>query len=84
MIYLKHVERQAQQQRKEENVTKYSAPAFMTPLKDVSVTEGERSHFEAKVGPVGDPSMIVEWFVNGNQITASKFLTKLSHDHISE
>ena len=72
-------ERQAQQQRKEENVTKYSAPAFMTPLKDVTVTEGERSHFEAKVGPVGDPSMTVEWFVNGNQITASKFLTTVPY-----
>merc|ERR1711962_1160160 len=71
VIYLKHVERQAQQQRKEESVTQYSAPQFLTPLKDVSVMEGQRSHFEAKVGPVGDPSLSVEWFCNGNIITAS-------------
>ena len=72
VIYLKHVERQQQQQRKEETVSKYSAPVFMAPLKDVTVTEGERSHFEAKVGPVGDPSMVVEWYCNGSLIAASK------------
>ena len=53
-------------------MTKYSAPVFSTPLKDVTVNEGERSHFEAKVGPVGDPSMTVEWYCNGNIISASK------------
>ena len=76
MIYLKHVERQAQQQTKEEMTTRYSAPVFSTPLKDVTVNEGERSHFEAKVGPVGDPSMTVEWYCNGNLISASKYSSK--------
>ena len=76
VIYLKHVERQAQQQSKEETTTRYSAPAFSTPLKDVTVNEGERSHFEAKVGPVGDPSMTVEWYCNGNLISASKHSSK--------
>merc|ERR1712054_556156 len=71
VIYLKHVERQAQQQKKEEIVNKYSAPQFMSPLMNVNVNEGERAHFEAKVGPVGDPSMTVEWYCNGNLISAS-------------
>ena len=71
MIYLKHVERQAQQQKKEEIVNKYSAPQFMSPLMNVNVNEGERAHFEAKVGPVGDPSMVVEWYCNGVLIPAS-------------
>ena len=43
----------------------------MTPLKNVTVNEGERSHFEAKVGPAGDPSMTVEWYVNGQLLSAS-------------
>ena len=30
VIYLKHVERQAQQQTKEEMTTKYSSPVFLT------------------------------------------------------
>ena len=33
--------------------------------------QGERSHFEAKVGPAGDPSMVVEWFHNGQLLPAS-------------
>jgi hypothetical protein len=41
-------------------------------LRDVAVAEGERAHFEAKVGPVGDPSMVVEWYFNGTLIAASK------------
>ena len=32
---------------------------------------GERSHFEAKVGPAGDPSIVVEWYHNGQLIPAS-------------
>jgi hypothetical protein len=74
VIYLKHVERQGQQQmRKEEVVHRYPAPQLLTPLRDVVVAEGERAHFEAKVGPVGDPSMVVEWYFNGTLIAASKW-----------
>jgi len=70
-IYLKHVERQQAQQRKEETSVKYPPPQFMTPLMNVNITEGQRAHFEAKVGPVGDPSMVVEWYFNGAMIQAS-------------
>ena len=73
MIYLKHVEKQAQESRREEVVPKYPAPTLMAPLRDVNINEGERAHFEAKVGPVGDPSLKVEWYCNGQAIAASKF-----------
>ena len=56
---------------------RYPAPTVMSGLRDVNVNEGERAHFEAKVGPVGDPSMVVEWYFNGSIITASKFLVLL-------
>ena len=80
VIYLKHVERQQQQQkREEESTTKYPAPSFMTPLRDLTINEGEKAHFEAKVGPVGDPSMVVEWFFNGQLITASKYIFNFSN-----
>ena len=65
------MERQQQQQQREEVTQKYAPPQFMTPLKNVTVNEGERSHFEAKVGPAGDPSMTVEWYVNGQLLSAS-------------
>jgi hypothetical protein len=74
VIYLKHVERSAAQQRREvEESTRYPAPTFMTPLRDLSIVEGEKVHFDAKVAPVGDPTMKVEWFCNGKAIAASKF-----------
>ena len=74
MIYLKHVERSAAQQRREvEESTRYPAPTFMTPLRDLSIVEGEKVHFDAKVAPVGDPTMKVEWFCNGKAIAASEF-----------
>lgn len=53
--------------------TRYAAPTLMTPLRDLTIIEGEKVHFDAKVGPVGDPSMRVEWFCNGKAIAASKF-----------
>ena len=70
-IYLKHVERQSAQQKQEELTQKYAPPQFMSPLNNVTGKEGERSHFEAKVGPAGDPSMTVEWYHNGQLLPAS-------------
>ena len=55
-----------------ENGCVNQGPSNVHGLRDVRVNEGERAHFEAKVGPVGDPSMVVEWYYNGNIITASK------------
>ena len=46
----------------------------MTPLNDLTIMEGEKAHLDAKVGPVGDPSIKVEWYCNGQTITASEFV----------
>lgn len=34
--------------------------------------EGSRVHFEARIEPVGDPTMRVDWFLNGRPLAASK------------
>ena len=75
VIYLKHVERQQQQQAKIEESVKYPAPTFMTPLNNLVVTEGEKVRFDAKIAPAGDPSMKVEWFFNGQAVSASKSIS---------
>ena len=69
------MERSAQQQqRHEEEVSaRYGPPSFMTPLNDLMIMEGEKAHLDAKVAPVGDPSIKVEWFCNGKVITASMY-----------
>lgn len=75
MIYLKHVERSAQQKSKTEELevsSRYGPPTFLTPLNDLMIMEGEKALLDAKVGPVGDPSIKIEWYCNGQPITASK------------
>lgn len=36
-----------------------------------NIEEGEIAHFEAMLTPVGDQSMRVEWFFNGEPVKAS-------------
>ena len=73
VIYLKHVEQQHKaQQAKIEETVKYPAPVFMTPLNNLVVTEGEKVRFDAKIAPAGDPNMKVEWYHNGQLVTASE------------
>ena len=51
----------------------YLPPQFIVPLHDVSQIEGGRVHFEARIEPVGDPTMRVDWFVNGRPLEASEY-----------
>lgn len=49
------------------------APHFVTELKDITkIVEGQSAHFEARLTPVNDPQLTVEWFYNGK---------KLQHGH---
>lgn len=42
------------------------------PIKDLRVAENQAAHFEARVIPVGDPRLKVEWLRNGVPISACK------------
>lgn len=54
------------------------APAFLKPLRDLSaMNEGAYAHLEAQVTPVGDPYMRIEWYKNGQSITASSRITTI-------
>ncbi|KAG0723055.1 Titin [Chionoecetes opilio] len=50
-------------------------PKFIHPLRDIDIVEGTRAHFEAKVIPIGDATMTVEWFHNGKPLAASSRAT---------
>lgn len=69
---MRPVERTKPRMRPGEEDRVYPPPQFIVPLQNVSQTEGGRVHFEARIEPVGDPSMVVEWFLNGRPLTASK------------
>lgn len=51
----------------------YPPPRFIVPLSDITQVENARIHFEARIEPVGDPSMKVDWYHNGRPVPASKF-----------
>uniref|UniRef100_A0A182WJ15 Ig-like domain-containing protein n=1 Tax=Anopheles minimus TaxID=112268 RepID=A0A182WJ15_9DIPT len=71
IIYLRHVERAAPHAPPKEEERTYPPPKFIVPLSDVAQVEGGKVHFEARIEPVSDPSMRVQWFLNGNLIQAS-------------
>lgn len=73
VIYLRHVERARPHQQTLDEDRVYPPPQFIVPLRDISQQEGGKIHFEARIEPVGDPTMKVEWFLNGKMIVASKF-----------
>lgn len=49
-------------------------PRFVRELRDVlNVNEHGFAHFEAQVEPVSDSHMRIDWFKDGQAITASKY-----------
>jgi titin len=56
----------------EEVVTQ--APVFTMPVRDSKVLENQPVHFEARLIPVGDPKLKVEWLRNGILIEACEYI----------
>lgn len=54
----------------EDSVTQ--APVFTQPMRDISMVENQAAHFEARLIPVGDDKLKVEWLRNGIPIQACK------------
>lgn len=73
IIYLRHVERAKPHLRPGEEDRVYPPPQFIQPLRDATQVEGGKIHFEGRIEPVGDPTMYVEWFLNGRPLTASTY-----------
>lgn len=46
----------------------YETPIFITHLNNVVCTESENVHFECNVEPSKDPTMKIEWYVNGKPL----------------
>ncbi|KAH8349333.1 hypothetical protein KR084_012599, partial [Drosophila pseudotakahashii] len=68
---LQHLEDGSKRQRisvQDEFVSQ--APVFTMPVRDVRVAENQAVHFEARLIPVGDPNLKVEWLRNGQPIEA--------------
>ena len=54
----------------EEDVEKYTAPKFVTLPRNIdNLVEGQNAHFEAKIEPLADPNLHIEWFKDGRPVT---------------
>lgn len=80
--YIESVEQleahQNQQHRKyvEEVPDSTVPPKFKTQIKDqMEIREGGFAHFEARLEPVGDSSLRVDWFKDGKPVEASSRIT---------
>ena len=45
-------------------------PEFLTPLQDLLLAENSLAHFETRLTPINDPSMRVEWYLNGKLLSS--------------
>lgn len=44
-------------------------PKFITQIQDLTkLVEGQSAHFEARLTPVTDPDLVVEWYYNGKKL----------------
>ena len=75
---INYLESQRVTQTQDEGLTT-QAPVFTAGMKDLQVVEGAPAHFEAKLIPIGDPKLRVDWFKDGKPIQASNRMSTL-HD----
>lgn len=72
IIYLRHVERAKPHAAPGEEDRVYPPPQFIVPLQNITQMEGGKIHFETRIEPVGDPTMQVQWYRNGQPLEASE------------
>lgn len=75
VIILRPVERAHHAPRAPEEEQPTEPPVFTHPLRDIDIVEGTRAHFEAKVTPLGDATMNIEWLIDGKPLAASSRAT---------
>ncbi|MFH4984954.1 hypothetical protein AB6A40_011663, partial [Gnathostoma spinigerum] len=55
------------------------APRFTEELHDREISEHEDIHLALKVEPVNDPTMEIEWFLNGHPVITGSRINKQYH-----
>lgn len=70
LAQLENANRYQRQSIIEDTVTQ--APVFTQPMRDITTIESQAAHFEARLIPVGDDKLKVEWLRNGIPIQACK------------
>lgn len=62
----------------------YETPIFISHLNNVENAEGDSAHFECNVEPSKDPTMKIEWFVNGKPLpTGARFKSTYDFGYVA-
>lgn len=62
-----------QQRKPDQPEREFEKPIFTQVLTGPSeLWEGQHAHYEARVVPVGDPSLRFEWYINGVELKMGK------------
>lgn len=62
----------------------FETPVFITHLNNVECKENDNVHFECNVEPSKDPTMKIEWFINGKPLPAgARYKTTYDFGYVS-
>lgn len=62
----------------------FEEPVFITHLNNVECAEGQSARFECQVEPSKDPTLNIEWFVNGKTLpSGAKYKSTYDFGHVS-
>ena len=56
------------QKKTDMEINVIQAPFFTKPLHNIETIEGTNIHLECRLQPIGDPTMRIEWYVNGQPL----------------
>lgn len=66
---------EASPRRADEPDREFEKPIFTQVLTGPSeLWEGQHAHYEARVVPVGDPSLRFEWYINGVELKMGNYI----------
>lgn len=61
----------------------FEKPVFTVPLYGpAEVTEGMPARFEARVVPIGDPDLKIQWYVNGVALKQGKLINRFLQNEL--
>lgn len=87
IIRLRHVEHTSPIRREvddDEPKMRPQRPSFRTHLMDQNLIEGGRAQFDARLLPLGDPNLQVEWYHNGQSLPAStRYITEFRFGYVA-
>lgn len=67
-----------------DDVTIVQPPQFTRPLHNLETVEGTNVHLECRLQPVGDPTMRVDWFVNGRPVPTGNCSNLFGYQNLTQ